>query len=72
MFGEIIFDNLPDFVAEEIEKFEIQEREISDNREKLEEKLNEKKKLEKDIPYLDEKREEANSNSILLTISETF
>lgn len=61
LFGEIIFDNLPDFVAEEIEKFEIQEREISDNREKLEEKLNEKKKLEKDIPYLDKKREEANS-----------
>ena len=43
LFGEIAFDNLPDFVAEEIEKVANQERGISDNREKLEEKLNEKR-----------------------------
>ena len=61
LFDEIIFDNSPGFVAEEIEKLENQEREISDNREQLEEKLNEKKNLEKDIPSLDKKKEEINS-----------
>lgn len=61
LFDEIIFDNSPGFVAEEIEKLENQEREISDNIEQLEEKLNEKKNLEKDIPSLDKKKEEINS-----------